>query len=408
MIGYFEGFDYGGEVADKEDNFYLWPKTGAMTALVDADLLPYRVGFTTDEAKYLSALALVEDGHYKSIEETPAFEDAFDQLCATLNKWVRDAGCDSAILFSTKSDSNFRLDIAYTDEYKGQRGSDKPPFFEELKKAMTTRLGCKLADGIEADDELSIHAWEAFYYELEPSGITAGSPQHRELCSTVTISIDKDSTITPTKHYNPDTRKLHWVDSMGELVPRFKDAMVNDYAYIGTGEFCTRGAKKGQEKMQRVCIGQKPSEAIIDLKGSGLKFFYAQIIMGDTADNYKGLKGKGMTAAYQLLDGCKTEKELYMATLTAYKEVYGTGTHFCAHYKGTSEYYERYLEKYGKPPADWDFWKGRGAMLTAYDRMLEQGRLAWMMTFEGDIWRKGKGRIIDPHDKEFWNERRAT
>lgn len=402
MIDYLEGFDYGGEVAEKPEAYKLWPTSGTRTALVDADLLPYRVGFTVDDVQYLLAKQAVEEGEVDCIEDTRQYKDAFDQLCSTLNVWVNTTKCDSARLFSTKSDDNFRLNIAYTDEYKGQRIKEKPPFFSELKDAMSEHLGCHLAVGNEADDELSIAAWEPYFSELEEAGIEPGSPQHKEFCNTVTISSDKDSAITPTWHYNPDTRKMQWVTLMGELLPKYKNAMVNNYEYIPIGGYYTRGPKAGQPKTKRVLVGKKPSEALTDLKGSGLRFFYAQVIMGDTADNYKGLKGKGMTFAYNLLNNCNSERELYYAVLNAYKEVYGTGEHWCPNYLGTEEYRERYEERYGVTPPDWDFWKGKGAYLTAYDRMLEQGRLAWMSTKRGEIWREGKGRVIDPFDKSFW------
>lgn len=398
MIEYLEDFDYGGSIAEKEVAFKLWPTTGSRVCLVDADLLPYRVGYSLDPIRYMEAEALVEGGHYKTLKDTPHFESAFDSLCQTLNKWIRESKADSALLYSTKSDDNFRLNIAFTDPYKGQRTSEKPPFFSELKEAMTERLGCKLSEGIEADDDLSIEAWR----RIRAEGFEAGSAMHKELCDCVIASSDKDSTITPLWHYNPDTGKLQWTTELGELLPRYKNAMVNHYEYVGTGEYWKRGEKAGQEKTKRVLIGQKPSSALIDLKGSGLKFFYAQIIMGDMADNYKGLKGKGMTAAYELLNNCTSEKELYFAVLGLYKEVYGKGKHWCAHYKGREDYYDLYLDVHGTPPPDWELWKGRGAYLTAYERMLEQGRLAWMMTYRGDIWRKDKGDIIDPHDLEFW------
>lgn len=400
-IPYFEGFDYGGEVAEKEVHFKLWPTTGGMTGAVDADLLPYRVGFMLDELSYHTAKLLVKEGHYSKLEDTPQFEDAFEQLCCSLNYWLRKAKCDSAKLYSTLSANNFRLNIAYSDPYKGQRTKDKPPFFEELKRAMTERLGCVLADGVEADDLISMDAYSC----QQELGVEAGSAQHKEFCNVTVISSDKDSTISAGRHYNPDTDKTSWNTELGELLPKYKNAMVNDYIYVGTGQFWSRGEKAGQEKMKRVLIGKKPSEALTDLKGSGLKFFYAQIIMGDAADNYKGLPSYGMTAAFNSLNNCKTEKELYLKTLSLYKEHYGTGNHWCSHYKGTEEYYKLYKDVNGVPPPDFDIWKGRGAYLTAYDRMLEQGRLAWMLRYKGDIWRKDKGQIIDPHDLEFWHVR---
>lgn len=398
MIEYHEGFDYGGEVAEKENHVMVWPTNGNKVCLVDADLLPYRVGFIIDELSYIEAKSLVENGHFKSIRETPQFESAFDQMCAMLNKWIRACGCDAALLYTTKSSSNFRLNIAYTDEYKGQRSKDKPPFFEELKKEMTTRLGCILSDGIEADDQLSIKAWES----LRELGVVEGSKAHKEFCNYTIASSDKDSAITTGENYNPDTGKLIWVDKIGTLTPKYKNATVNHYEYVGTGEYWKRGEKAGQEKTKRVLVGTKPSSAMDKLSGHGLMFFYSQLIIGDTADNYCGLKGIGKTAAYEALINCKDEKELYLKTLSMYKLHYGEGVHWCPHFKGKTDYYDRYMDNYGAPPPDWGFWEGRGAYLTAYDRMLEQGRLAWMMTYHGDIWRKDKGRIIDPHDKSFW------
>ncbi len=251
-----------------------------------------------------------------------------------------------------------------------------------------------------SDDWLSIEAST----RTRELGVIAGSPQHKEFCDVVIASSDKDSAITPCWNWNPDSYKMQWVDLIGSLSPKYKKGMVKDYMYVGTGIFWTRGEKAGTEKTKRVCVGEKPSSAITKLSGKGLMFFYAQLIMGDAADNYRGLHGLGQTAAYNLLVNCKTEKDMYMAVLGLYKEHYGNGTHWCPHYKGTQDYYDLHLEHQGCEPEDWSFWQGKGARLTAYDRMLEQGRLAWMMTYEGDIWRKEKGAIINPHDRSFWHE----
>ena len=405
MPDYIPDFDYGGEIAEKEDNFKLWPTEGGRTALIDADLLPYRAGFVIPELDYLEAKQLVEQGHFDKIEDTPQFWSAFDLLCSILNSWVRKAKCQSAILYSTKSSDNFRLNIAYSEPYKGQRvTSSKPPFFEELKKAMTDRLGCFLAEGNEADDWLSIEAWRRFNEDLKPEGVVAGSLQHKELCDCVIVSNDKDSTHTPTFNLNPDTMVLQWVDKIGKLEPTYEKKMVKLYEKQGTGVFWKRGEKAGQEKTKRVCIGEQPSKAIKKLRGTGLMFFYSQIITGDTADNYKGLTGKGNTPALELLSTCKTEKELYSITLELFKSVHGEGEVWVPNYQGTERYYDITMESTGLPPKDWEFWKKKGAFLTAYDLMLEQGRLAWMETYRGDLWRADKGRIIDPHDKTFWRD----
>lgn len=404
MSGNEAPFDYGGIVAEKDVNFKVWPTSGKRTALVDADLLPYRTAFVMPEIKGMQALSLVESGVCKSIKETPQFEYALDSMCMTLNSWVRRAGCDSALLFSTNSASNFRINLAYSKEYKGGRPDDKPVFFEELKDALEL-LGCIKSDGNEADDELSKAAWDQYNYDVKPSGAIAGSLVHKEFCDVVVISTDKDSTITPTYNRNPDTGREQWVTLIGSLTPKYKKAEVARYEVQGTGEYFKRGQYAGQEKTKRVKVGTTPSTAITDLKGSGLKFFYAQLIMGDPTDDYDGIPNHGATAAFNALYSCKTEAELYYKVLGLYESHYGKGAHWCPNYRGTLEYYNKCKELYGKEPTDWSFWKGKGAYLTAYDRMLEQGRMAWMQTYEGEIWRSNKSRVIRGDDKEFWHDK---
>ena len=51
----------------------------------------------------------------------------------------------------------------------------------------------------------------------------------------------------------------------------------------------------------------------------GLHFFYKQILTGDRADNVKGLYRVGEVKASKMLDGCKTEEELFDVTLRAYE-----------------------------------------------------------------------------------------
>lgn len=397
-------FDYGGTAAEADVNFKIWPSTGMRTGLVDADLLPYRTAFVMPDIKGMQAVSLVENGHCKSIKETPQFEYALDSMCMTLNSWLRAAKCDSAILYSTNSASNFRLKIAYSKEYKGSRPTEKPVFFDELKDALP-ELGCIASNGNEADDMLSIEAWRRYNEDVKPSGALAGSLVHKEFCSTVTISTDKDSTITPTYNYNPDTRKEQWVTLIGDLIPKYKKGEVTKYKQVGTGVFFKKGEFAGQEKTKRVKDGTTPSTAITDLKGSGLKFFYAQLIMGDPTDGYDGIPNKGATAAFNELAPCTTESDLYYKVLKMYQEHYGKGTHWCENYRGTEEYRVKHFNETGSNPPDWDFWKGKGAYLTAYDRMLEQGRMAHMQIFDGEIWRSHSGRVIYGDDKEFWHGR---
>ena len=51
----------------------------------------------------------------------------------------------------------------------------------------------------------------------------------------------------------------------------------------------------------------------------GMKFFYMQILMGDSADNIKGLFRVGPKKAEKMLEGCETEIDMYNVCVNAYE-----------------------------------------------------------------------------------------
>ena len=51
----------------------------------------------------------------------------------------------------------------------------------------------------------------------------------------------------------------------------------------------------------------------------GLVSFYTQMLTGDRIDNIIGIKGIGPVKAKRILEECKTENDLYLAVLEAYK-----------------------------------------------------------------------------------------
>lgn len=329
-------FEYGAEVSE-DNNLILWPTEGSRVALIDGDMLPYVVGFTIKELVYVRAKSRVSSGQVSSIEETPECKDACDRINSLLNSWVRQAKCDAAKVYLTDSPKNFRINLAFSHPYKGGRSADKPPFFYEMRAHLKAVHGAIVSDGDEADDLMSIEQWKSHNAFLSEAGESAviGSLMHREFGDTVIVSADKDLMIVPGWHLTPGKeQELKWVDQLGWLDLR-------------------RDSKGG----------------IKDLKGAGLKFFYAQMVIGDTVDNYKGIPGKGAGFAYDLLDSCKEEKELFMAVLGAYQAKYGKGVVLLKNYRGGSK-------------------EGR-----AVDMMLECGRLAHMAQYPGDIWRESKGRM---------------
>ena len=380
-------FDYGAEPTPDKDQFILWPTVGARTALLDADMLPYIVGFCTPLDVYFRATqrakVLITPG---AIFDTEEFKNAANHLNWLVNRWVELAGADSAKLFMTDSASNFRLDLAFTREYKGTRAEEKPPFFYELRAYLVSQHNAIMSEGNEADDMLSIEHIKG----CREQKIVPGTAEHKVFASgTVVVTKDKDLAITPGWYLNPDSpHGVIWVDELGELLPEWGEKEVNDYEYHplvdgqpvsqleldGLGleaDTWARGAKAGQVKTKRVCVGRKRVPVLKKLKGTGQRFFYSQLITGDTVDNYPGIPKKGMKAALEALEGCTSVQELYDTVYQMYADHYTLGS----------------WSAVCKVPN----YRGGHAKLTALQMMVEQGRLAHMQQFKGDIWREELG-----------------
>ena len=111
--------------------------------------------------------------------------------------------------------------------------------------------------------------------------------------SSVIISIDKDLNMIPGWHYNPDKDSLYFVEYL-----------------------------------------------------EGMKWFYKQLLMGDSVDNIPGIKGIGIKKAEKLIDPLETLKEMYDLIYDKYSNVY----------------------------------------LCPDDAILQVGRLLWMRTRPDEIW----------------------
>tara|TARA_R110002124_G_scaffold24569_5_gene89891 strand:- start:945 stop:1772 length:828 start_codon:yes stop_codon:yes gene_type:complete len=255
-----------------------------MLALIDADLIAYEAA---------SAADMVDEGY-----ERRSFDYVIDKIDESIKFITENSGCDSYELFITGKD-NFRYDIATVKPYKGNR-SDKPkPFYLESTRKLLESYGAVVCDGMEADDMLAVRAREMEY---------------KDCCI---CSRDKDLRMVPCMQYSWEVGlQPEWgpelVDTLGELHFRFSDKILKN--------------------------GEK-SNAIKKVWGTGLKWFYAQLIIGDATDNISGLEGKGGGLVHQIIHPCTSEEELFTAAFSAYTDKYGD---------------------------------------TAAERLLEQGRLLWM------------------------------
>ena len=154
---------------------------------------------------------------------------------------------------------------AVLDTYKGQRQSPKPHHYSTIGDILQEDYGAWVIDGVEADDALSI--------------LSRQDPE------VVIGSRDKDLLQVPGWHFNWSFKKKQYLlhtDAFGSL--RLKDGKII---------------------------------------GSGLMFLYSQILMGDRTDNYFGIHKLGPSAAFHILNGSTTEKELWERTYWTYHKHYG-------------------------------------------------------------------------------------
>jgi len=109
-------------------------------ALIDSDILIYRIGFSTLMESEKVALTTM-DGF---IEEL-----LLHNLPSSMS-WE---------LFLTGK-GNFRDDIATTAVYKGNRKKEKPTHYKALRAHLMNEWDAELVEGMEADDKLAIRATE--------------------------------------------------------------------------------------------------------------------------------------------------------------------------------------------------------------------------------------------------------
>lgn len=95
------------------------------------------------------------------------------------------------------SKNNFRRKH-YPDYKANRKGTDEPPFLDDLKKYMVDEYGAYLCDGFEADDAL---------------GVVQSSFLSDSRVETCIVSIDKDLLQIPGWHYNTNNRTLQYIDA---------------------------------------------------------------------------------------------------------------------------------------------------------------------------------------------------
>jgi hypothetical protein len=223
--------------------------------------------------------------------------------------------------------NNFRDIIATLQRYKGNRYDKngkritvQPKWLPMVRLHLQNKWACRICEGQEADDALSIHQNQA---------------EHE----TVISSIDKDLLINSGLHHDMTS---------GEV---FKSE--------GYGEIWMKGS---------AC------------KGHGLKFFLAQLLMGDSADWIKGLPKVTpmMKKDYGIarLGGCGAKSAFLVIEPTTTYDMGLARVQDCYEDFWKDNEYSHWLT--GK--------KYEAGRATAHAQLEEQGQLLWMRRRENEIW----------------------
>ncbi len=326
------------DVWDEQEAYsYIdWPCTGEMTALLDADMFPYIVGYCHSEEKFFEALRLTRertkakentDSFFKEMSKLPQLKPIKDHVHSLVNTWTSNAECDSCVCFLTAGKKQYRFKLAFSKQYKN-RDSKKPPFFEFCRWYIQETYETVVCTKNEADDEMAIWQYQANEL-LVQDGAAQGSKQARLFSGTCIVTKDKDLRMIPGWHSNPNLEKgsPFWVDRIGWLEPK----------YDSNGK-------------------------MTECKGAGLKFFFAQVLMGDPVDTYPGLPFCGPVAAYDLLNGLTQEHELKEAVL------------------------EKYAARFGKKMIKFKAYTGEKVYVDFIKLFVEQARLAWMQTCRDELY----------------------
>lgn len=260
-----------------------------MKALIDGDILRYEVGFAAETAARGIARDRGEDD-----EVLPTWNLVEEILFERMDRIIQETSSVDYMVFLTEHPT-FRDQVAVTKPYKGNRVPKKPWHYDNLSAFMKQHFNIYVArKGLEADDEMAL----------------AHDPYHTVICSR-----DKD------------LRQLVGYSYSWELgnQPKFGPVFIDT---IGAIEL-----SKDRKK----------------IVGTGLAFFYSQLITGDKADNIPGLEGAGAVFAYDLLNGKKDAESMFEAVVGAYQEKYGKDYYAYLSEQGQLLWLVRELDSEGNP-----------------------------------------------------------
>lgn len=149
--------------------------------LIDGDLIVYEAAFCVEGKE--------KDGEYLNWYQVSKIVNTI------VRKILRGSKATHHLGFLTEGKSNFRLGVATTLPYKGQRktNAEKPKFYDEIRDYLQKHFGFQMMRGVEADDALTI---ASEYFKDNPR------------VTTIIATKDKDLWQYAGHHYNMNTSEL--------------------------------------------------------------------------------------------------------------------------------------------------------------------------------------------------------
>lgn len=156
------------------------------TALIDSDLLVYRIGYASEKD-----------------DENLAVWSLDEYIKENITKPIK-----ANYKYFLTGSNNFRFDVAVTHPYKGNRKQPKPIHYGALRQHLIMEYNAEVVHGEEADDKIGILQNE----------------------DSVIISIDKDLNNIPGWHYHFVNKELYYVDDITAARNFFKQMLTGDTA----------------------------------------------------------------------------------------------------------------------------------------------------------------------------------
>lgn len=180
---------------------------------------------------------------------------------------------------------NFRVDVAKEKDYKGGRKATKPFHFYNLLHYILASYNTHVDEnGLEADDAMCITQYSAWKLGNK---------------DTIICSRDKDVRQCPGWHYSWEVGKQA---SIGPIE-------VDELGWL--------------EQRDVGAVDAKGRAKPIKVFGTGSKFFYYQLLVGDTVDNIGGVKGRGPVFAFNLLKNAVSVRQCYELVAEKYLQAWG-------------------------------------------------------------------------------------